>query len=126
MPKLVSAIGLNLVIIICLLIFGGMVASVILKKFQISLGLLSIVLILIGYSSYGTIFIRSGQKPAINENDPSNVSRAIAYMEREQYGRCFNFHGDMMGYLLNMKLLAVQLMEEIILQLKNESIRLTD
>ena len=37
------------------------------------------------------IFIRSDQKPAINENDPSTVSRAISYMEREQYGRMFQF-----------------------------------
>ena len=91
MPKLVNAIGLNLVIILCLLIFGGMIWTVILKKFQITLGLLSIVLVLIGYSSYATIFIRSGQQPAINENDPSTVARAIAYMEREQYGQMFQF-----------------------------------
>ena len=61
------------------------------KKYLYALGLTSTVLILIGYSSYAMIFIRSDQKPAINENDPSTVSRAIAYMEREQYGRMFQF-----------------------------------
>ena len=91
MPKLVSAIGLSLVITLCLFIFGVMVYTILTKKFQFTLPLLSIVLILIGYSSYATIFIRSGQKPAINENDPSNVTRAIAYMEREQYGQMFQF-----------------------------------
>ena len=52
MPKLVNAIGLNLVIILCLLIFGGMIWTVILKKFQITLGLLSIVLVFNGANLY--------------------------------------------------------------------------
>ena len=91
MPKLVNTIGLSLVITLCLFIFGVMVYTILTKKFQFTLPLLSIVLILIGYSSYATIFIRSGQKPAINENDPSNVTSAIAYMEREQYGQMFQF-----------------------------------
>lgn len=90
-PKLVDTIGLNLVIFLGIAIVSGMVASIIKKKFQYALALTSIVLILIGYSSYATIFIRSGQDPAINENDPSTVSRAIAYMEREQYGQMFQF-----------------------------------
>ena len=85
MPKLVDKIGLPSVIFMCILIFGLMVLSIINKKFQYALVLTSTVLILIGYSSYAMIFIRSDQKPAINENDPSTVSRAIAYMEREQY-----------------------------------------
>tara|TARA_Y100000589_G_scaffold331921_3_gene387925 strand:- start:1738 stop:3903 length:2166 start_codon:yes stop_codon:yes gene_type:complete len=77
--------------IIYLVIFGSMIASIVYKKYLYALGLTSTVLILIGYSSYAMIFIRSEQKPAINENDPSTVSRAIAYMEREQYGRMFQF-----------------------------------
>ena len=91
MPKLVSAIGLPALMIIYLVIFGSMIASIVYKKYLYALGLTSTVLILIGYSSYAMIFIRSEQKPAINENDPSTVSRAIAYMEREQYGRMFQF-----------------------------------
>jgi|TARA_Y100000310_G_scaffold330085_2_gene401110 hypothetical protein len=90
-PKLVDSIGLNLVIILSLAITGAMIATIVMKKFQYALALTSIVLILIGYSSYATIFIRSGQEPAINENDPSTVARAIAYMEREQYGQMFQF-----------------------------------
>jgi hypothetical protein len=73
MPKLVNAIGLNLVVVLSLIIVGGMIFTIIQKQFRYALALTSIVLILIGYSSYATIFIRSGQQPAINENDPSTV-----------------------------------------------------
>ena len=45
-----------------------------------------ILLILIGFSTYTTIFIRAGQHPAINENNPDNIDRALAYMNRDQYG----------------------------------------
>jgi hypothetical protein len=41
----------------------------------------------VGYSSYTTIFIRSSQNPTIDENDPETTHQAVAYMEREQYGR---------------------------------------
>ena len=83
-PKIVNAVGLELFLFLCLAIMGGMVFTIIKRQFQYALALTSIVLILVGYSSYATIFIRSGQQPAINENDPSTVPRAIAYMEREQ------------------------------------------
>ena len=88
MPKFVDKIGLSAVMFAWILIFGLAIASIFYKKIQYAIGL-SAALILIGYSSYAMIFIRSDQKPAINENDPSTVSRAIAYMERKQYGRMF-------------------------------------
>jgi len=43
-------------------------------------------LIVIGYSSYTTIFIRANQHPRINENNPDNLDRALSYINREQYG----------------------------------------
>ncbi len=88
-PKLVGSIRLTAVILLVLSIFGAMVVSIVYKKRLASLILTSIVLILVGYSSYGTIFIRSGQNPNIDENDPETVQQAIAYMEREQYGQMF-------------------------------------
>ena len=91
MPKFVDKIGLSAVMFAWILIFGLAIASIFYKRFQYAIGLSATALILIGYSSYAMIFIRSDQKPAINENDPSTVSRAIAYMEREQYGRMFQF-----------------------------------
>ena len=46
----------------------------------------SLVLVLIGYSTYSLIFIRSNQNPGIDENDPETVEAFISYLEREQYG----------------------------------------
>ncbi len=52
----------------------------------VSLALMSVILILIGYSSYTLIYIRANQDPTINENDPATPNRLVAYLEREQYG----------------------------------------
>lgn len=49
--------------------------------------LLGYMLILIGYSSYGMIYIRSQADPAIDQNSPDNIEDFISYLEREQYGQ---------------------------------------
>ena len=43
-------------------------------------------MIYIGFSTYSMIFIRAGQNPNINENDPSDKASFVKYMNREQYG----------------------------------------
>lgn len=48
--------------------------------------LISTAFILIGYSSYAVIVIRSNDNPPINENDPSDVMSFVRYLKREQYG----------------------------------------
>ncbi|MGV3589373.1 MAG: protein O-mannosyl-transferase family, partial [Adhaeribacter sp.] len=48
--------------------------------------LLSFVFILIGYSSYMIIPIRSAYDPTIDENDPENIVSFVSYLKREQYG----------------------------------------
>jgi len=42
--------------------------------------------ILIGYSSYTVIFVRSMANPSIDQNSPDTVERFISYLKREQYG----------------------------------------
>lgn len=48
--------------------------------------LLSTAFILIGYSSYAMIVIRSTYNTPINQNDPSDVMSFVRYLKREQYG----------------------------------------
>ncbi len=48
--------------------------------------MLSVMAVLIGYSTYGVIFIRSAANPPIDENDPETSEAIVSYLKREQYG----------------------------------------
>ncbi len=91
LPKLASEIGVFGVVVAVLIVFGIMIWSIVNKQQLLSIIFTSMVLILIGYSSYTIIFIRSGQDPVIDENDPETVTAAVSYMEREQYGQVGRF-----------------------------------
>ncbi len=47
---------------------------------------ISYAMILIGFSSYSVIMIRSIADPPIDENDPETAEAFISYLKREQYG----------------------------------------
>ncbi|TLU88210.1 MAG: DUF2723 domain-containing protein [Chlorobium sp.] len=46
----------------------------------------SIFLIIIGYTSYGLIYVRANAGPPVNENNPSTPAAFFSYLNREQYG----------------------------------------
>src|SRR5690606_12480400 len=48
--------------------------------------LLCFSVIVIGYSSYSVILIRSSANPPMDENNPENVFSLLSYLNREQYG----------------------------------------
>lgn len=50
--------------------------------------------IIIGYSSYAMIIIRSSARPPMNQNDPSDVFTFIYYINMEQYGSNPKFYGN--------------------------------
>lgn len=56
------------------------------KKPFIHIIAMSILFIIIGYSSYTIIIIRAKQSPPMNENDPKNFTELVSYLNREQYG----------------------------------------
>ncbi len=49
--------------------------------------LLAYAMIMIGYSSYSLVIIRSQAEPPIDENDPSTVQDFVSYLSRDQYGQ---------------------------------------
>jgi hypothetical protein len=67
-------------------VIGGIYYSHI-KKFKfLNIAILAYACILIGYSSYTLIFVRSMAQPPIDQNSPDNVDDFISYLKREQYG----------------------------------------
>ena len=66
-----------------------------LKKsyFQLNTLLLSILFILIGFSSWTMLPIRANANTVINENSPNNARELLAYYNREQYGETHLFYG---------------------------------
>lgn len=56
------------------------------NKVNLNIALFSLIFILIGYSSYTLVLVRSAYNPPLNENDPSNILNYLKYLKREQYG----------------------------------------
>ena len=90
-PKIAASIGVGLTGVLILSVFSSMIWSVKKKKKLLSVATTSLVLVLIGYSTYALIFIRSNQDPGIDENDPETIEAFISYLEREQYGSVGTF-----------------------------------
>jgi tetratricopeptide (TPR) repeat protein len=55
-------------------------------KVLLNTALLSLVFVIIGYSSFMMLVIRSNADTPINENNPTNAVGLLSYLNREQYG----------------------------------------
>lgn len=90
---LVNSLGMPFgsgIVLVVLTIIGGLVYGIIYsskkEKEILNTALLSLAFILIGYSSYTMVVIRSGYNPTIDENNPEDVMSVVSYLKREQYG----------------------------------------
>ncbi len=63
--------------------------------------LLGFTVILIGYSSFALIIIRSDAKPPMDQNSPNNAFSLLSYLNREQYGDRPLFYGQYYDSPLN-------------------------
>ena len=77
-------------IIYFLLIFAfigyGIYYSLKKKKTILFAGVFSFFFILVGYSTFLTLIIRSNANPTIDQNNPDDAVALLAYLNREQYG----------------------------------------
>ncbi|RDC66133.1 glycosyltransferase family 117 protein [Adhaeribacter pallidiroseus] len=80
-----SGIIIFLLLFLAALIYGLFYSHQRVKP-VLNTALLCFVFILIGYSSYLIIPIRSTYDPTIDENDPENIVSFVSYLKREQYG----------------------------------------
>ena len=80
-----SGVLLYIVVLTTGIIYGIWVTH---KRSKVVLNtiLVAFTVILIGYSSYAAIVIRSLANPPMDENNPEQVFSLLAYLNREQYG----------------------------------------
>jgi hypothetical protein len=68
------------------LAFGIYRTQFVKKNVLLNTILVGLTVIIIGYSSYAMIIIRSMAQPPVNENRPDNAFALLSYLNREQYG----------------------------------------
>ncbi|MBX3043821.1 MAG: DUF2723 domain-containing protein [Candidatus Kapabacteria bacterium] len=56
------------------------------KRNILSLATGAFILVILGYTTYTQILLRSNANPPMNENEPKNFSKLASYLGREQYG----------------------------------------
>ncbi|MDX2286055.1 MAG: DUF2723 domain-containing protein [Bacteroidia bacterium] len=85
--------------VLALLIFGLLTGLIWYSqrsgRVVLNTAVLSLTLLLAGFSSYSLIFVRSQVNPPIDMNNPENVITFLSYMRREQYGDRPLVHGPL-------------------------------
>jgi Protein O-mannosyl-transferase TMEM260-like len=80
------------------LLFGGLAYgihySIKHKRVILNYALTSLLVVMIGYSSYAMIMIRSSARPPMNQNNPSDVFSLSYYINMKQYGSAPKFYGN--------------------------------
>jgi tetratricopeptide (TPR) repeat protein len=106
-PLLIERLTIWSVVLITAAMVWG-VATFIRKDRRIpAMALLSALLVMLGYSTFLMIKIRSGANPFLDENDPETWGRLLSYLNREQYGSeslfltMFHRKADFWSYQIN-------------------------
>ena len=85
------------IIAIAILLLGGLVYGIVRTQKQgrqiLNTALLSLAFVLVGYSSYTIIVIRSNYNTPIDQNNPDDIMSIVSYLKREQYGYRPLLHG---------------------------------
>ncbi|MEF8844156.1 MAG: DUF2723 domain-containing protein [Bacteroidales bacterium] len=75
------------ILAIAALLAWGLYRTHKLKKLTLNTLLLGLTVVILGYSSYTMLMIRSAADPPMDENDPQTVFSLYHYLKREQYGQ---------------------------------------
>ena len=81
-----------------IILFGGLSFGIYYslkhKRVVLNYIMTSLIVIMIGYSSYAMIMIRSSARPPMNQNNPSDVFSLSYYINMKQYGSAPKFFGN--------------------------------
>ncbi len=86
LPSLASKYNFYVPLIVCFAIGAIFYWAAKNRHGIIGVGAAGVLLVVIGYSSYGMIYVRSQLNPSIDENDPDTPAKFLSYLNREQYG----------------------------------------
>ena len=92
-----TAMALGAVVLIALIValqWKDAEGNYILRKRFLNTSLLCMLMVMIGYSSYAVIVIRSTQNTPMDQNSPEDIFTLGSYMSREQYGSYPLFKGE--------------------------------
>jgi hypothetical protein len=64
----------------------GVYYSIKQNKPTLHLAFMSLIFIILGFTTYTMVIVRSNANPPMNENEPNNFSELVSYLNREQYG----------------------------------------
>jgi hypothetical protein len=83
------------------LIVWGLIYTSRKKKVVLNVVILSFTFLVIGYSTFLILVVRSNANPPIDENNPEDAVSLLAYLNREQYGTWPIFYGPYYNAPLN-------------------------
>lgn len=91
------------ILLLVILVVAGLRYSQVNGKVLLNTILLCFAAIVLGYSSFAVILIRSNANTPMDENNPENVFTFLSYLNREQYGDRPLFNGQSFNSPLDIK-----------------------
>ena len=94
--------GFNTGVIVYAFVLIGLIAGLLVLTHKkgwplVNTSVLSFAMVLIGYSTFAVIVVRSAANPPMDENNPENLFALLSYLSREQYGDRPLLHGEYWG-----------------------------